>query len=664
MFMRRSSSFGRPSKDMTDPYTLLLEGRLDSLRPNLECLSFNDPYSYPRLDKDIFLHLRKDFEGGTSLQLISQRSRPGAFLSPDNLDDPNNSGPGVVEIKVVKAGFLSRTEGKRKVWKEWGIILTASQLYFFKDTSWFKNNIMNQQNSLLESRKKDTISTVDGDRSEDDDEEAAPVIIRPMIDGFHPHAVVPTTEIAALFSNIDEPRKKNCFLLAYKSGNTEWFSSHDPSSMNDWGLKINFAASFNTFYVTGVPETIPMKHPKKLRTLRRTESISSTSTAYSGATSIISKADLKRKQYSEIHLARKFNVEHKLQDINRKLTDIQESLNEHMRTGEHLKLLAPIQIKSREAVFSHAATLTATLRWKWLERMKLLCYKDYFDKDLEVESEICAQFKPTTAAVTPVLTATANPSSTPQVPLVSEESVGSCAASIATAGTTAGTSTTGTVTAGTVTADAAVGIAVGTPPTVREDFGSPSSLKIPKRTGSAHSRSLSHSNGPPASAKPNGSHTRSKSQSLHYRRNSEDIKRMPLTLRDQDKRKPSSLNPNQQRNGENDNSVSTPQRSASLMRGSQKITLYGKNFRLVEVNPEFGSTSAHQRSLSQHLSKVEKHGLGIDKSGLNLKNQLNFSKPDEKNNKIDEPQDVPDDIDDSFRVGDEDQLLAVRSNEV
>lgn len=393
---RRSNTFGRTSRDITDPYSILLEGKLDVIRPNLDCLSFNDPFSYAPIDsKDDFLAIRKDFEDGQSLQLISQRSRPGAFLSPDSLGDPNSSCPGVVEIKVVKAGFLFKLEGKRKnVWREWGIILTASQLYFFKDTVWFRNNIINQQgpapihpNDLPEADYT-TDSFMDSEIFEDND--TSPIAFRPLIDGFQAHSVIKTSDLAALRSTDDMPKKRPSFLLAQKGGTTDWFSGPIDSDIVDWMLKINYAASFNTFYVPGIQVAHPQLSTRKPQPLRRSCSDSSLSTQASEADKKSkSKQKADAQKYFEDHFARKANLTHKLDIIKKQVSTIQDQLKEHERTGKGLKLLAPIQSRTREAVFLSAATLTATLKWKWVELRKLLCYEKYFEMDLEVENEIC-----------------------------------------------------------------------------------------------------------------------------------------------------------------------------------------------------------------------------------------------------------------------------------
>lgn len=660
MVPRRSSTFGRNSKELTDPYSLLLEGRLDSLRPDLDSLTFQDPYTTePLQSKDNFLSLRKEFEDGQSLQLISQRSRPGAYAA----NDPNSSGPGVVDIKVVKAGFLFKLEGKRKsVWREWGIILTASQLYFFKDTIWFRNNIMNQQSasSLSRGRSSTTPTPTDlsNEPSEEEDPEIPPAIIRPMVDGFHPHAVVPTTDMVALFSTFDTPARQHSFMLGHKGGATDWFSSQDEPDLLDWMLKINFAASFNTFYVVGVYSSIIRRPHRKLKSLRRNNSDSSMTTIFSESTSTTSRSERATAQlaqeFSDIHFARKFNVELKLGDIKKKLAEIERQIDEYIRHGRGLKLLAPIQPRTREAVFLSAAKLTAALRWKWLERRRLICYEEYFETDLKVEQEICSTLKPqvrpgsslsarvssgyddddddddngdaehASLEILDPLAEAQDDDTEHRTSLVAPQEDSGHKRNVSEVSTHTITLQHSNPSDSSVKESDVNSVSESVPsvPSVESrvsdeetEESKATPLLVPKRPksqGQLHMRSLSQSVSQTAIGGKKVVHLRSKSQSVVGKSSTSlgssggssemtmgsPSKRMPLTLR----------GPSLKRKGKGLSSSSGKgngggaQRSASLIRKEgENITLYGKRFHVVNVNPEFAVNSNHQRSLSQNI---------------------------------------------------------------
>lgn len=325
-WVRRGSTFVRSSREPLDPYSILLEGKLDAIRPKITIHADMDPYDFFCVkDREEMVKLRDDFENGPSLQLISQRSRPEAYR-----DDPHMQIPGVVDIKIVKAGFLYRSDAKRKGWKKWGIILTASRLYTFKDVNWFQNTVMAQLNVPSKSRKYasvgNTASSIAGNiaggigklskkqkkeaaQNNDNNTSSSPTIqesrksgtsdntnnsptivlhqgqeqnssiamFRPMVDGFHPDSMLFTNEMAALYYANEEMTKEfkfqHAFLLIGRGGSREWFAGVDEQEAHEWMKKINFAASFSTFFVAGMQGvsnlTIPKKQLHRMKSLRR-----------------------------------------------------------------------------------------------------------------------------------------------------------------------------------------------------------------------------------------------------------------------------------------------------------------------------------------------------------------------------------------------------------
>ncbi|KAF5099153.1 hypothetical protein D0Z00_001748 [Geotrichum galactomycetum] len=450
-----------------------------------------------------------------------------------------------------------------------------------------------QQSSFFSGRKKRAVTAPVLNEVVSDDKETQQ-IIRPLVDGFHPHTVIPTTEIVALFSTDEAPKSKNCFLLSYKSGDFEWFSSNNEADLNDWALKINFAASFNTFYVVGISGSL-RKLTSKLHALKRNNSDSSTSTRVSGTTT--SSVNNKRQEFSDAHLARKSNVEHKLSLIEKKIDEIQEQLNEHIRTRKSLQLLAPIQLKTREAVFSCAANLTASLKWKWLQRRKLLCYKKYFELDLEVEKELCSLLRPADAETS--LANGAGDDVDDAKSIKSKESTNTVkvhepAVSIISDHEPLKSPTTSE------NLSSKMSITSSSAKSAVSSEGDDTALRIvvPKRSRS-HYHSRSQSQGFVSTPSRTIGHRRSHSQLIPKRsaehHSGDDVsissKRMPLTLRDVSRRK------NQTGSNAGNNATPTTQRSTSLIRNKgDKITLMGKKFHVVEVNPEFG-TSKQSKSL-------------------------------------------------------------------
>lgn len=282
------------------------------------------------------IKLRQDFENGPSLQFVSQRSRPDAFksMTANSLEDPNVNGPaGVVGIKIIKAGYLYKCDAKKKNWRRWGVMLTASKLYVFKDISWFQSTIMasfeyapepasNAYNTASESKflrrpKKQSTQTLDPNAAASEPgadgpqpvpsppavsneksstfsgpstqptTDAQPVpVFRPLVDGFNPTSVTVTGEMAALFYSNEEVKRNHAFLLIGRGGSREWYAGVDEADAQDWMKKINFAASFSTFFVAGMLGINPIHASRRpihrMRSLRRNSDTSLTATTTDG----------------------------------------------------------------------------------------------------------------------------------------------------------------------------------------------------------------------------------------------------------------------------------------------------------------------------------------------------------------------------------------------
>jgi hypothetical protein len=574
-------SFSRSSKELLDPYSLLLEGRLDSLRPNLGEFK-EDPYEFvPVESKDQFLELRNQFIYGPILQLVSQRSRPEAFRFPNDTTDPQYSEPGVVDIKAVKIGTLYRQEARRVLskatWKECGAILTASHLYIFKDVTWLKNAISSQPVVDVTSEPADLMS------------EPATTTIRVAMSDFNANADIATTEMVALLSSKTEPTNQQyTFVLASRGGSQEWFSASSAADLNDWLLKINFAASFSTFNVGihGV-RNLDKNHSVTLaipHRVRATVSDSSLS-INSGITDVLDFAHQKSKEFGEYHALRVEIVSQKLEELTTKEKQIEEQLDECKRASRHLKLLAPIQQKSREAVIFSAGRLAAKMEWHWLEQKRLLCYKDMLEHELQVELELCEHFEsqrnmhlesilcrrnegnrsPTLSTVSSMVPQSPSNLSSHQTDMDVQRGLQTSSP----APSSKSSHLSGYLkTVGSRSAEDSSRLSPVSTNSIYYDTGS---LNTSPKVTRDRSRS-------PAKSVPPSPIVRKKNIRLSLREKSRPRDRTPVENDNQDK----------------------VQRSASLMRASKgDFTLHGKKFSVVEVNPEFAATPNHQRTASQ-----------------------------------------------------------------
>ncbi|KAG5360709.1 Protein transport protein [Yarrowia sp. B02] len=339
---KKTSSFNiRSDKNLIDPYALILEGKLDSIRPSLDdALKQDCPYSYEAPEtRDAFHAVRQAFSNGASLQLTSSRSRPGAFLSQDTTDNPLMADPGVIDIKIAKVGILYRKEQKRvlstarSIWKEWGAILTASQLYLFKETQWIK--------SILK------------------DLEAGHHVISAN-DQFHPTVTLSTTGMVALRnSSTSAPPKtsrKVPFVLSAKSLGQEWIAAGSEVDTAEWTHLINYSAAFASHSINPNPGT--------------------------GVNSSLTAA-----LSQDIHTSRRLAMVDALHTLEEKVGAVEIEVDGLLRNARHLKLMAPIQQRTRYHVNFCAARLSAKLDWQWLDLTKHQSYRLVLTKELEEEQE-------------------------------------------------------------------------------------------------------------------------------------------------------------------------------------------------------------------------------------------------------------------------------------
>lgn len=376
----------RPSKEPVDPYAVIMDSKLDSLRPNLkEVMYLEEHYNYLGTAPSLNLQdLQKTFFRTGVLQIISARSRPDAFMSDKTVNNPDEAHPGIVDIKITKVGLLWRKDAKKKKtrspWQEWGAILTGAQLYFFRNTAWIKN-LMHQ----LETHIKQGL-------------DGSPVIFKPPLDQFKPDALMSTDDAVALLDSTYK-KHKNAFVFVRHGGFEETFLADNEDEMNDWIAKLNYAAAFRTSGVRMRGVVGGNYDGQRTRGIRRLESQNDTAKSVqtpTGEVTIVS-GKIDTKMAHDILAARREIMLQKIADAEEKLIVAQKQLDVQLRNARHLQILAPIQPKTREQVIFAAARMAAQLKWGRMEIWRLKCHKDILTMDLEEERSSESFFSKTEA---------------------------------------------------------------------------------------------------------------------------------------------------------------------------------------------------------------------------------------------------------------------------
>lgn len=377
----------KANKEPIDPYTIILDNRLDILRPNLkDVMHLEDHFSYMGTAPCLNLkELQNTFFRTGILQIVSARSRPDAFMSEKTATNPDEAQPGVVDIKVTKVGLLWRKDVKKKKtrspWQEWGAILTGAQLYFFRNTAWVKN-LMHQYDSHIKNGH-----------------DGIPIIFKPPLESFKPDALMSTDGAVALLDSTYK-KHKHAFVYVRHGGLEEVLLADDEAEMNDWLAKLNYAAAFRTNGVRMRGVIGGSYDGQGRRAFRR---LDSEAVQTPSGEVMIARSKVDQQMAQDILFARREIMLQKVAESNDTLEHEEKKLDDHLRNARHLQLLAPIQPKTRDAMLMSAARMAAQLKWTRIDIWKLKCHRDIMLLDLEEERQILGlPAGPVSEAVSPV----------------------------------------------------------------------------------------------------------------------------------------------------------------------------------------------------------------------------------------------------------------------
>lgn len=359
----------RSSRDPIDPYTLVLEGKLDALRPNLKhVMELEDWYgtgTAPDINK-----LHHVFYKPCILQIVSARSRPDAFLTHFSLTGPGEPQPGLVDIRVAKVGLLWRKDPKKKKarspWQEWGAVLTGSQLYLFRNYHWVKTLV-----SQYESRQKHG--------------RHQPVTFKPPVADFKPDAIMSTVDAVALLDS-SYKRHKNALVLIRHGGLEEVFLANSEADRRDWTATINYAAAYRT---TGVRMRGMIGANYEGPPLPRTTRADSTASEVSDISSpdVVSARKVDPHLAEEVSTARRALMVQRIGEANEKLLVSQKKVDELLQNARHLQHLTPIHPRARDQTIIAAGRMSAKIKWARLELWRTKCYLEILTLDLSDEEQ-------------------------------------------------------------------------------------------------------------------------------------------------------------------------------------------------------------------------------------------------------------------------------------
>ncbi|TDZ31950.1 Protein transport protein sec73 [Colletotrichum trifolii] len=367
----------RSSREPLDPYTLIIDGKLDVLRPSLkDVMELEDHYDYLGTAKGLNVkELQRTFFRTGVLQIVSARSRPDAFRDEKGTTNPAEAAQGVVDIKITKVGVLWRKDVKKKKtrspWQEWGAILTGAQLYFFRNTAWIKN-LMHQYDSHIKQGLHEE-----------------PITFKPPLLEFKPDGYLPTKEAVALVDSTYR-KHKNAFKYARPGAFVEEVLLADnEDDMNDWLAKLNYAAAFTTSGVRMRGVVGGNYEGQSRRGIRRLGSSASAQIIQTptGDVSIV-RGQIDHKEAESIQAQRRQTMVEAVAKADEEIALKEQELEIHLRNARHLQILSPIQAKTRDQVLSAAAHMDVKIKWIRMDMWKSRCHRDVLLKDLAEEQRL------------------------------------------------------------------------------------------------------------------------------------------------------------------------------------------------------------------------------------------------------------------------------------
>ncbi|CAG8704567.1 15211_t:CDS:2, partial [Racocetra persica] len=285
-------------------------------------------YSYkgtlPELDT---VSIHRAFVTAHTVRVTGVRTRGNSesFSPTSSSIHPSDDDEDTFLLKITKAGRLGRktdmieggkTTGFARSWKQFGVVLSGSQLMFFKDDAWFNNNIPN-----LNYPMKSTV-----------------------IPTLKPDVIIMTVDSVAVY---DKSYKKypNVFRLVCPQGCQYLFQAESESEMNDWIVKINYAATFKTI-------GLKMRH---------------TWNEENSSNDVHRRADVLRS---------------KIEELQGKIATLTSQLQTDVRFGNNLALMIPYKATTRDRIIQVATVVGRRIKNICLELSRLVCYHEIMEKEL------------------------------------------------------------------------------------------------------------------------------------------------------------------------------------------------------------------------------------------------------------------------------------------
>ncbi|CAG8439989.1 5563_t:CDS:10 [Scutellospora calospora] len=343
----------KSSRPRNDPYWVIQTKLPTEFKPKIkDIVPTENPYSYmgtlPALD---IADLHRAFSAPNTIRItgVQNRRKSHAFKSTSSSFQSTNE-DGTFLLKITKSGKLGRKvdliDGKKKSsfirsWRIYGVILSGSQLMFFKDEAGFNA----QMKKLKNSEKSATL----------------PVL--------KPDAILMTADSVAVYDKNYE-KYKNVFRLVCPKGHQYLFQAESDAEMNDWISKINYGATFKT---AGL----------KMRNIRNPSvGQQRRGTTGNGLRVGVGMFGLSHDAAAKEAQGRVNLVRAKIDELQGKISALTSQLQTDIRFRNNLFLMIPYKASTRDRILQVATSVASRLKHTCLELSRLVCYNEILEKDL------------------------------------------------------------------------------------------------------------------------------------------------------------------------------------------------------------------------------------------------------------------------------------------
>ncbi|KAG9102601.1 hypothetical protein FRC06_001681 [Ceratobasidium sp. 370] len=332
---------GRPK---IDPYYMITQNLLDPLRvPVDQYISPVSPFSFTgTADCLDAIQLRRVFASNTQLEIA------GVGVEP-------------VRIGVNKSGLLSRKddlmEGGRRAasrkWRRWAVVLTGSQLLFFREASW--------------------ASLAPGGA-----EVNGPTELVQQTSSLKPEEVVPLKDAVALY-DVNYGKYAHVFRFIMPTGKQQLMQAANEQDMNEWISRINYASALKS---AGVRVRELVMNAEESRATGIAAAVSHRPSASSLPSFATTEDGVQTRMTTRAEV-----VMSKIADLKSKINTTELHLQNELRVARNFAVLTPFQLATRTRIRLAVETLARRIQMVRIDMAKMACHRDVLAADLAAEEE-------------------------------------------------------------------------------------------------------------------------------------------------------------------------------------------------------------------------------------------------------------------------------------